>query len=139
MTFVFTLDLVPIRLSSFIESLTSNPAVFIALVMAMLIVVGMLIESNAAYIMLVPLFAPMALSYGIDPLFFGFLFMYNLVVGMMTPPVGVLLFVMSGITRVPMSKLTVEVMPFVIFQFFVLGLCVAFPQIVLWLPERFGF
>lgn len=139
MTFVFTLDLVPMRLSSFIESLTSNPAVFIAIVMAMLIVVGMLIESNAAYIMLVPLFAPMALSYGIDPLFFGFLFMYNLVVGMMTPPVGVLLFVMSGITRVPMSKLTVEVMPFVVFQFAVLGLCVAFPQIVLWLPERFGF
>ncbi|PWJ20209.1 TRAP transporter large permease [Jannaschia seohaensis] len=139
MTFVFTLDLVPIRLSSFIESLTSDPVVFIALVMAMLLVVGMLIESNAAYIMLVPLFAPMALSYGIDPLFFGFLFMYNLVVGMMTPPVGVLLFVMSGITRVPMSRLTMEVLPFVALQFAVLGLCVAFPQLVLWLPSMFGF
>jgi len=102
-------------------------------------VVGMLIESNAAYIMLVPLFAPMALTYGIDPLFFGFLFMYNLVVGMMTPPVGVLLFVMSGITRVPMSQLTVEVLPFVGLQFAVLGLCVAFPQLVLWLPSLMGF
>ena len=139
MTFVFTLDLVPLRLSSFIESVTSNPIVFIALVMALLLVVGMLIESNAAYIMLVPLFAPMALSYGIDPLFFGFLFMYNLVVGMMTPPVGVLLFVMSGITRVPMSQLTMEVLPFVGLQFAVLALCVAFPQIVLWLPDLVGF
>lgn len=139
MTFVFTLDLVPMRLSGFIQSLTSDPIVFIALVMAMLLVVGMLIESNAAYIMLVPLFAPLALSYGIDPLFFGFLFMYNLVVGMMTPPVGVLLFVMSGITRVPMSRLTMEVLPFVGLQFAVLGLCVAFPPIVLWLPSLFGF
>lgn len=139
MTFVFTLDLVPMRLSAFIESVTSNPVVFIALVMAMLLIVGMLIESNAAYIMLVPLFAPLAASYGIDPLYFGFLFMYNLVVGMMTPPVGVLLFVMSGITGVPMSQLTREVMPFVILQFAVLAICVAFPPLVLWLPAQFGF
>lgn len=139
MTFVFTLDLVPLRLSAFIEGVTSDPMVFIAIVMAMLLVVGMLIELNAAYIMLVPLFAPMALNYGIDPLFFGFLFMYNLVVGMMTPPVGVLLFVMSGITRVPMGQLTMEVLPFVALQFAVLGLCVAFPPVVLWLPDLFGF
>ncbi|MCE8470467.1 TRAP transporter large permease subunit, partial [Rhodovulum sulfidophilum] len=138
-TFVFTLDLVPMRLSSWIRELTSDPMTFILLVMAMLLVVGMLIESNAAYIMLVPLFAPMAISYGIDPLFFGFLFMYNLVVGMMTPPVGVLLFVMSGITRVPMAQLTREVAPFVALQFGVLALCVAFPPLVLWLPSLFGF
>ena len=113
--------------------------IFIALVMVMLLIVGMLIESNAAYIMLVPLFAPLALSYGIDPLFFGFLFMYNLVVGMMTPPVGVLLFVMSGITRVPIGTITREVLPFVALQFGVLGLCVAFPSLVLWLPGLFGY
>ncbi|MCR9089582.1 MAG: TRAP transporter large permease [Rhodobacteraceae bacterium] len=138
-TFVFTLDLVPIRLSAFIQNLTTNPMIFIALVMVMLLIVGMLIESNAAYIMLVPLFAPLALSYGIDPLFFGFLFMYNLVVGMMTPPVGVLLFVMSGITRVPIGTITREVLPFVALQFGVLGLCVAFPSLVLWLPGLFGY
>ena len=88
--------------------------------------------------MLVPLFATLALSYGIAPIFFGFLFMYNLVVGMMTPPVGVLLFVMSGITRVPMSTLTVEVLPFFGLQFAVLGLCDAFPQTVLGLPDLLG-
>lgn len=138
-TFVFTLDLVPMRLSSTIQGLTQNPIVFIALVMAVLLVVGMLIESNAAYIMLVPLFAPLAAKYGIDPLFFGFLFMYNLVIGMMTPPVGVLLFVMSGITGVPMSSLIRESLPFVILQFGVLALCIAFPAIVLWLPKTMGF
>ena len=56
------------------------------MVMVVLIVVGMFIESNAAYNMLVPLFAPIALAYGIDPLFSGFLFVLNLVAGMMTPP-----------------------------------------------------
>ncbi|WP_112322842.1 TRAP transporter large permease [Oceanibium sediminis] len=138
-TFVFTLDLVPMRLSNLITGFTEDPVVFITLVMIMLLFVGMLIESNAAYIMLVPLFAPLAIQYGIDPLFFGFLFMYNLVVGMMTPPVGVLLFVMSGITRVPMSVMTRESLPFVAVQFGMLGLCIAFPQLVLWLPDFFGF
>lgn len=139
LTFVFTIELVPMRLSRFIQDLTSDPMVFVLLVMVLLIGVGMLVESNAAYIMLVPLFAPVALAYGLDPLWFGFLFMYNLVIGMMTPPVGVLLFVMSGITRVPMTKLITEVWPFVVLQFAVLALCVIFPEIILWLPRTLGY
>ncbi|MER0239989.1 TRAP transporter large permease [Fulvimarina sp. MAC8] len=138
-TFVFTIDLVPMRLSTWLQSLTDNPQVYILLVMVMLIVVGMLIESNAAYIMLVPLFAPVAMNFGIDPLFFGFLFMFNLVIGQMTPPVGVLLFVMSGITRVSIGRLSVEVIPFVALQFGVLALCLLFPALVTWLPTTLGY
>ena len=138
-TFVFTIDMVPQALSELIRSLTDDPLTYILLTMALLIVVGMLIESNAAYIMLVPLFAPVALAYGIDPLYFGFLFMYNLVVGMMTPPVGVLFFVMSGITRVPMSRLVRDSLPFVVVQFVVLGLCIAFPWLVMSLPRALGY
>ncbi len=138
-TFVFTIDMVPAKLASLLRGLTSDPHVFVLLVMLLLVVVGMLLESNAAYIMLVPLFAPIAIEYGIDPLWFGFLFMYNLVVGMMTPPVGVLFFVMSGITRVSMGVIVRESMPYVVFQFVVLGLCVIFPALVTALPKAFGF
>jgi tripartite ATP-independent transporter DctM subunit len=139
LTFVFTIEMVPVMLSSFIQSLTSDPLTFILLTMVLLVGIGMLVESNAAYIMLVPLFAPVALVYGIDPLYFGFLFMYNLVVGMMTPPVGVLYFVMSGITKVPMMTLVKESLPFVAFQFAILGLCIAFPPIVTGLPRLLGY
>jgi tripartite ATP-independent transporter DctM subunit len=138
-TFVFTIEMVPMALSDWIQSLTSDPMTYILLTMVLLIFVGMLIESNAAYIMLVPLFAPVAQAYGIDPLYFGFLFVFNLVIGMMTPPVGVLYFVMSGITRVPMMKLVAESMPFVILQIMVLGLCIAFPPLVTALPRAMGF
>jgi TRAP-type transport system large permease protein len=138
-TFVFTIDLVPLKLSQFLQGLTSDPAVFITLVMVMLLIVGMFIESNAAYIMLVPLFAPIALAYGIDPLYFGFLFVLNLVIGMMTPPVGVLLFVMCGITRISMTELIRNVWPFVALQYVVLALCFAFPDIVLALPRALGY
>jgi tripartite ATP-independent transporter DctM subunit len=138
-TFIFTIDLVPQQLSDLVRSLTSSPEVYVLLVMVLLVVVGMLIESNAAYIMLVPLFAPVAITYGIDPLWFGFMFTYNLVVGMMTPPVGVLLFVMCGITRVSMAEMTRAAMPYVVLQFAVLGLCFLFPGLVLALPRALGF
>ena len=108
-------------------------------VMVMLIVVGMLIESNAAYIMLVPLLAPIALAYGIDPLLFGFLFVMNLVVGMMTPPVGVLLFVMCGISKISLNELMKSAWPFIAFQYAVLIACIAFPGIVTWLPRALGY
>ncbi len=138
-TFVFTIDLVPMRLTGFIQEFTDNPQVFILMVMLLLIVVGMFIESNAAYIMLVPLFAPIAISYGIDPLYFGFLFVLNLVAGMMTPPVGVLLFVMCGISKISMSEMIRSVWPFVVLQYVVLILCTVFPQLVTALPHYLGY
>lgn len=138
-TFLFTIDMVPSTIADFLENVTSSPMVFLLMVMSILIVVGMFIESNAAYIMLVPLFAPVALTFGVDPLFFGFLFVFNLVIGMMTPPVGVVLFVMSGVTRVSMTDLIRGVWPFVAVQYVVLALCLAFPGIVTWLPRTLGY
>ncbi|WP_298718328.1 TRAP transporter large permease [uncultured Oceanisphaera sp.] len=139
LTFLFTIELLPLRLSEFIQGFTSNPEVFLAMVMVMLLIVGMFLESNAAYIMLVPLFAPIALAYGIDPLYFGFLFVFNLVIGMMTPPVGVLLFVMCGIAKIPMSQLLRYVWPFIALQYLVLMLCWFFPEIVTALPHALGY
>lgn len=138
-TFLLTIDMVPQQLADWVKGMTSDPMVFVLLTMLLLVVVGMFMESNAAYIMLVPLFVPIADAFGLDPLWFGFLFMFNLVIGMMTPPVGVLFFVMSGITRVPMGAIIRESMPFVIFQFAMLLLCVAFPSIVTALPRALGF
>ncbi len=138
-TFIFTIDLVPLKLSRFMQEFTQNPTVFILLVMSMLVVVGMFLESNAAYIMLVPLFAPLAITYGIDPLYFGFLFVLNLVIGMMTPPVGVLLFVMCGITRISIAELIRNVWPFIGAQYAVLALCLAVPAVVLAVPRFFGY
>lgn len=138
-TYLLTIDMVPMRLAELVQGLTSEPLMFILLVMVMLIFVGMFLESNAAYIMLVPLLAPIAAAYGIDPIYFGFLFVLNLVIGMLTPPVGVLLFVVSSAARVQMNQLTVAALPFIALQFLVLGLCIAFPPIVTALPRALGY
>ena len=138
-TFVFTIDLVPVRLANFLQSLTNSPSVFLFLMMLILVVAGMFIESIAAYIMLVPIFAPIAAAYGIDPLWFGFLFVLNLVIGMMTPPVGVLLFAMCGITRVSIGDMIRNSWPYIFLQYGMLVLCIIFPSLCLWLPRALGY
>lgn len=138
-TFLFTIDLLPMKLASLMNGVTESPLVFLVLVALMLIVVGMFLESNAAYIMLVPLFHPIAITYGIDPLHFGFLFVFNLVIGMLTPPVGVVLFVVCGITGVKMGELVRESWPFIVAMYVLLIVCMFVPGIVTWLPHSLGY
>ena len=138
-TFLFTIDMLPLKLAGLMQGLTDSPFAFLCLVAVMLLVVGMFLESNAAYIMLVPLFHPIALQYGIDPLHFGFLFVLNLVIGMLTPPVGVVLFVVTGITGVRMGELVRESWPFIAAMYGVLLLSMIFPGLVTWLPEQLGY
>jgi len=138
-TFLITIDLLPARLSSAIRALTSDPMVFNILVAGLLFIVGMLLESNAAYIMLVPLFHPIAIDYGLDPLHFGFLFVFNLVLGMLTPPVGVVLFVVCSIANVTMGQMMRHLWPFIAFGFGLLFLCMFWPPLVTGLPRALGY
>ncbi|MGH6816403.1 MAG: TRAP transporter large permease [Hyphomicrobiaceae bacterium] len=138
-TFLITVDLLPQRLSAAIQAFTSDPLVFNILVAAMLFVVGMFLESNAAYIMLVPLFHPIAMAYDLDPLHFGFLFVFNLVLGMLTPPVGVVLFVVCSIANITMGRILRHVWPFIVFGYGLLFLCMFWPPLVTGLPRALGY
>ena len=138
-TYLMTVDLLPQQLTVLLRALTTDPLVYMLLVAVLLFVVGMFLESNAAYIMLVPLLHPIALLYGIDPLHFGFLFVLNLVIGMLTPPVGVVLFVVCGVTKVSMRELVRNVWPFIALMYAVLLLCMFFPAVVTTLPRALGY
>ncbi len=137
-TYMLTIDKLPLHMTNLLQSITKDPLAFLAIVALALFVVGMFLESNAAYIMLVPLLHPIALKYGIDPLHFGFLFVLNLVIGMLTPPVGVVLFVICGLSGLKLGELSWHVAPFVAVMYLLLVLCMLFPQIVLTLPRLMG-
>ena len=138
-TYMLTIDMLPQKLLQAIQAFTSDPMVFLVLVALILFVVGMFLESNAAYIMLVPLLHPIALKFGIDPLHFGFLFVFNLVIGMLTPPVGVVLFVICGIARISLGELTRHVWPFIALMYALLIACMFVPQLVLTVPRMMGY
>lgn len=138
-TYLMTVDLLPQKLTALLQGFTHSGLVYMGLVAVLLFVVGMFLESNAAYIMLVPLLHPIAVQYGIDPLHFGFLFVLNLVIGMLTPPVGVVLFVVCGITGVRMRELVANLWPFIALMYGVLVACMLFPPLVTALPRALGY
>ncbi len=138
-TYLMTVDLMPQKLSELLFAITKDPIVYLLLVAVLLFIVGMFLESNSAYIMLVPLLHPIAIQYGIDPLHFGFLFVLNLVIGMLTPPVGVVLFVVCGVTGIRMRELVTNIWPFVALMYAVLLLCLFFPAVVTTLPRAMGY
>jgi TRAP-type C4-dicarboxylate transport system permease large subunit len=138
-TYMLTIDLFPQQLATFLKGITQDPLVFSLLVALVLVVVGCFLESNAAYIMLVPLLHPIALEYGLDPLHFGFLFVLNLVIGMLTPPVGVVLFVVCGIAKISVGEISRHIWPFVAAMYALLLACMFIPDIVLWLPRLAGY
>ena len=138
-TYMLTIDMLPQKLLVLIQSLTTSPTAYLLLVALVLLVVGMFLESNAAYIMLVPLLHPIAIKFGIDPLHFGFLFVFNLVIGMLTPPVGVVLFVICGVAKISLGELTKHVWPFIAMMYGLLIVCLFFPQVVLTLPRIMGY
>lgn len=138
-TFLFTIDQIPQQLSALIGQWTKDPTGFLIIVFLMLIVVGMFIEPTAAYVMLVPIFAPIAVTYGIDPIHFAMVFVLTLVVGMLTPPVGTLLFVMCAMTGLTIWQIVKENWPLMLIQFGVCLLVLFFPGLVLWLPRLLGY
>lgn len=138
-TYMLTIDQMPTKLLVLIQSLTDSPMGYMLIVALVLFVVGMFLESNAAYIMLVPLLHPIAMKFGIDPLHFGFLFVFNLVIGMLTPPVGVVLFVICGLSGLKLGELTKHIWPFVVMMYGLLFVCMFFPKIVLTLPRALGY
>ena len=138
-TYMLTIDLFPMKLAALLRATTTDPLVFNLLVALILFIVGCFLESNAAYIMLVPLLHPIAIQYGIDPLHFGFLFVFNLVIGMLTPPVGVVLFVVCGVARISLAEITRHVWPFIAAMYALLFICMLIPQLVLTVPRALGY
>ena len=99
------------------------------LVNVFLLIVGCLLDNVAAMIMIAPILAPIAAQYGIDPLHFGIVFVLNSVLGVLTPPVGAVLFVVCGISKAPIERVAKEAFPFLLWQIVVLLLITYFPNI----------
>jgi C4-dicarboxylate transporter DctM subunit len=138
-SWVLTAQQVPALISVQLKSISPSPIMYLVVINLFLFVVGCLMETTAALIMLVPILAPIAASYGIHPLHFGFIVVLNLVIGLLTPPVGAVLFVICGLTDLPLERLMRGVWPHLIWQIVVLILVTYFPELALWIPRFFGY
>ena len=130
---------VPEQLALFVLSLSEERWVILLLINVFLLLVGAVMDTSAAIIILVPVLLPVAASIGIDPLTFGIIMCVNLIIGLATPPLGVCLFVASGIARISVERLVATIWPFLLLEIGVLLLITYVPGLATALPRLLGF
>jgi TRAP-type transport system large permease protein len=121
---------IPAEISGYIEPLIDRPKLLMFAIMLLVLVVGTALDLTPTILILTPVLMPIVKQAGIDPVYFGVMFVMNCCIGLITPPVGVVLNVVSGVGRIPLGKVITGITPFLIAQICILMLLVLFPEIV---------
>ncbi|MCL2380622.1 MAG: TRAP transporter large permease [Treponema sp.] len=132
---ILAIEQVPQTFSVFLLSISSNPLVLLAILNLILLVVGLVLDSTTATLLLVPIVIPPLVSVGIDPVHLGIVFVFNIMMGLVTPPMGLALFMISKVGNVAIKDVIKELLPYYIPLIVVLLICTYFPAIVLWIPN----
>lgn len=139
LSWVLAADMVAQKIVETFLEISRSPYVFLLLLNIFYLVVGCLMEPGAAILITVPLLLPLAKAVGIHPVHFGLIIVLNLSIGFITPPVGLCLHVLCGITKVPLERVAKSVFPFLIMQLLALLLVTYIPFFAMALPRFFGF
>jgi TRAP-type C4-dicarboxylate transport system permease large subunit len=124
--------------SNFIFALTDDKWVFLILVNILMLVVGCFLDTIAAITILVPILLPVATRYGVDPVHFGLIMTLNLMIGLLHPPLGMVLFVLSRVAKLSVERTTMAILPWLVPLLLALLLITFVPAITLWLPQQVG-
>lgn len=138
LTWVLTVENVPSFLASSFLSITQSPMVMLLIVNIFLLILGCFIEPTAAQILATPIIFPILMQLGVSPVHLGVIVVLNLMIGLLTPPVGLCLYVVSDIAEIPFAELVKNILPILIPLFIVLVIVTYVPCVVTWLPNLFG-
>ncbi len=137
--YVIAVERIPNELAAFIDSLALSPLAFLLSVNVLFLLFGCFLDATTMLLVLVPLLMPSVRQLGIDPVHFGVVIVVNMMIGLITPPYGVLLFVINGLTGIPLRDMVREIWPFMLVLVAALLVMVLVPETVLWLPRQFGY
>jgi len=137
--YVITVENVPKALAALLKAYELSPLAFLLAANLALLALGCFLEGTTILLVIVPVLLPTAQSLGIDPVHFGVVAVMNIMIGLVTPPYGLLLFMMVKIAGVPLKDLVREVMPFLAVMFAALALITLVPDLVLFLPRLLGY
>lgn len=135
---ILTAERVPQNVAAYLVSLTSSPFVLYSLILVCLLIVGTFMETSASLIILTPVFLPVIKQFGIDPVHFGVVMVTALAIGMLTPPLGICLFISCNIARIQLTEIIRYILPFLTVMIGVLLLMTYVPEIVMFIPNMFG-
>jgi C4-dicarboxylate transporter DctM subunit len=132
---ILTREAIPAQIAEIFLGITSNPVMLLVLINIMLLVIGTFMETNAAIIILAPIFFPVIMKMGINPVHFGVIMVANLAIGMITPPLGVNLFVSCGLTKLKIEQVVRANWYYLAASMAVMGAITYFPALSMWLPN----
>ena len=137
--YIVSTERIPEALSAWLVAMDLSYAGFLMMAMALFLFLGFFLDATTIILVIIPLFLPTALALGVDPVHFGVIAVVNCMIGLITPPYGILLFVVNGTTGIPIKDIVREGVPFFIALLIALVIMVVFPDLVLWLPRMFGY
>ena len=137
--YVITVENIPQSVSAVLKIYDLSPLLFLLIVNVMLLLLGCFLEGSTIILVVLPVMLPTAQALGIDPVHFGVVAVFNIMLGLVTPPYGLLLFMMTKIANISLSGLIREVMPFLVVMIGALALITLLPDAVLWLPRLAGY
>jgi tripartite ATP-independent transporter DctM subunit len=137
--YVVTAENIPASLSAALAQRDFSPLGFLLACNLLLLILGCLLEGTTILLVVVPVLLPTAQALGVDPVHFGVVAVINIMIGLITPPYGLLLFVMVRIADVALRDLVRDTMPFLLVMVAALGAVILLPDLVLYLPRRFGY
>lgn len=136
--YMMTLMMIPLRVTTFLTELSDNKYVILALINVLLLVLGTLMDMSPLILILTPILLPVVKMLGVDPVHFGMIMMVNLGIGLITPPVGTVLFVGSAVAKLKIGVVSKALMPFFVALFIVLMMVTYLPWLSTWLPHTMG-
>ena len=137
--YVVTIEQIPETVRKLLSGFELSPTMFLVWVNVILLVLGCLLEGSTIILVILPIFVPTAKALGIDLVHFGVVAVINIMIGLVTPPYGLLLFIASAISGAPLGKIIKDTMPFVIAMIIALAIITFLPETVLWLPRTMGY
>ncbi len=137
--YVVTVENIPDTLRVILQAWRLTPLQFLILVNLVLLVLGCLLEGTTILLVIVPVLIPTAKALGVDLVHFGVVVVVNIMLGLITPPYGLLLFVMTNMAKISMRQMVAEVLPFLWAMLVALAIITLLPDTVLWLPRLFGY
>ena len=137
--YVVTVENIPNSLARFMGGYDLAAGGFLLLVNIVLLILGCLLEGSTILLVVVPIFIPTAKALGIDLVHFGVVVVVNIMIGLLTPPYGLLLFVLANMTKQPLGAIVREAAPFILISIVVLAIITIFPETILWLPRIWGY
>lgn len=135
--FALTLEQVHVDISDSLLGISQNPVVLLLIVNLLLLIVGMIMETIAAILVLTPLLVPVLIGAGIDPIHLGIVMVLNLMIGLLTPPIGMSLYMVSIVAETPVEKVIKAVLPFIIPLLLSLLIVTLVPSLSTWMPKLF--